>query len=34
VPGHVAGTFEFTLAREGTSPAERQVTAGKFDVKY
>jgi hypothetical protein len=33
-PGHVAGTFEFTLAREGTSPAERQVTSGKFDVKY
>ena len=31
VPGHVAGTFEFTLAHEGT---ERQVTSGRFDVRY
>ncbi len=34
VPGHVAGTFEFTMAHEGASPAARQVTSGKFDVKY
>ena len=33
-PGHVAGTFEFTLAREGASPSTRQVTSGGFDVKY
>jgi len=33
-PGHVAGTFQFTLAREGASPAEQQVTSGRFDVKY
>jgi hypothetical protein len=33
-PGRVAGTFEFTMAREGTSPAEQQVTSGRFDVKY
>jgi hypothetical protein len=33
-PGHVAGTFQFTLAHEGASPAEQQVTSGRFDVKY
>jgi hypothetical protein len=33
-PGRVAGTFEFTMAREGASPAEQQVTSGRFDVKY
>jgi len=33
-PGHVAGTFELTLAHEGASPAEQQVTSGTFDVKY
>ena len=33
--GHVVGTFEFTLAEhDGASPAERQVSSGKFDVKY
>ena len=34
VSGHVAGTFEFTMAREGASPAAREVTSGKFDVRY
>jgi hypothetical protein len=34
-PGHVAGTFEFTLAaHDGASPATRRVSAGEFDVKY
>lgn len=33
--GHVAGTFEFTLAAlQGVTPATRQVTSGQFDVKY
>ena len=35
VPGHIVGTFEFTLAMHaGASPAERRVTSGKFDVRY
>ena len=35
VPGHIVGTFEFTLAKhDGASPAERQVSSGIFDVKY
>jgi hypothetical protein len=33
-PGHLAGTFQFTLAHEGASPAQQQVTSGRFDVKY
>jgi hypothetical protein len=33
-PGHLAGTFQFTLAHEGAAPAEQQVTSGRFDVKY
>ena len=33
-PGHLAGTFQFRLAHEGASPAEQQVTSGRFDVKY
>ena len=33
-PGHLAGTFQFTLAHEGASPAEQQVTSGRFDVTY
>jgi len=34
-PGHIVGTFEFTMAaHEGASPAERRVTSGKFDVRY
>jgi len=34
-PGHIVGTFEFTLAaHEGASPAERRVSAGEFDLKY
>jgi len=33
-PGHLTGTFQFTLAHEGASPAEQQVTSGRFDVKY
>ena len=33
-PGHVVGTFEFTLAHEGALPATRRVTSGGFDVKY
>ena len=34
VPGHIAGTFEFTLSHDGTTPAERAVTSGMFDVRY
>jgi hypothetical protein len=35
VPGHIAGTFEFTMAaHEGVLPAERRVSSGRFDVKY
>jgi len=30
----IAGTFEFTMAHEGASPAAREVTSGKFDVRY
>jgi hypothetical protein len=30
----IAGTFEFTLAREGATPAARAVTSGAFDVRY
>ena len=34
-PGHVAGTFQFTLAEhDGAAPAERRVSAGQFDVTY
>jgi uncharacterized protein DUF6252 len=34
-PGHIVGTFEFTMAaHEGASPTERRVSAGTFDVKY
>lgn len=34
-PGHVVGTFEFTLAaHDGASPATEQVSSGTFDVKY
>jgi hypothetical protein len=33
-PGHLAGTFQFTLAHEGASPAEQQVSSGRFDVTY
>jgi hypothetical protein len=34
-PGHIAGTFEFTMAaHEGASPAQRRVSSGKFDVIY
>lgn len=33
--GHIAGTFEFTLAEhDGASPAERRVSSGQFDVRY
>jgi len=33
--GHIAGTFEFTLAaHEGALPADRRVSSGRFDVKY
>jgi len=31
-PGHVAGTFEFTL--NGRDVLARRVTSGKFDVRY
>ena len=35
VPGHIVGTFQFTLAQhDGASPAERRVTSGRFDVRY
>ena len=34
-PGHLAGTFELTLAaRDGITPATRRVTSGAFDVTY
>jgi uncharacterized protein DUF6252 len=34
-PGHIVGTFEFTMASHGgASPVERQVSSGKFDLKY
>jgi hypothetical protein len=34
-PGHIVGTFQFTLAEhEGAAPAERQVSSGQFDVRY
>jgi len=34
-PGHIVGTFEFTMAaHEGASPAERRVSSGQFDVTY
>jgi hypothetical protein len=34
-PGHIVGSFEFTLAaHEGALPADRRVSSGKFDVKY
>src|SRR6185295_7427582 len=34
-PGHIAGTFQFTLAAyDGASPAAQQVTSGTFDVRY
>ena len=34
-PGHVAGTFSFTLAAQpGATPASRQITAGAFDIVY
>src|SRR3954471_4267000 len=34
-PGHIVGTFEFTLAaHDGALPADRRVSSGKFDVKY
>jgi uncharacterized protein DUF6252 len=34
-PGHIVGTFEFTLAaHEGALPSERHVGSGRFDVKY
>ena len=34
-PGHIAGTFEFTMAaHEGALPSERRVSSGQFDVKY
>ncbi len=32
VPGHIVGTFEFTMAHGGVS--ERQVSSGNFDVTY
>jgi len=33
--GHIAGTFEFTLAaHEGALPTDRRVSSGRFDVKY
>jgi hypothetical protein len=34
-PGHLVGTFQFTLAtHDGATPAERRVSAGQFDVRY
>ena len=35
VPGHIVGSFQFTLAKhEGAIPAERQVRSGQFDLRY
>jgi len=35
VPGHIVGSFQFTLAKhDGATPALRQVSSGQFDVKY
>ena len=35
VPGHIVGTFQFTLAaHDGASPAQRRVSSGQFDVRY
>jgi len=35
VSGHLAGTFEFTLAaHDGSAPADRRVSSGQFDVRY
>jgi len=34
-PGHIAGTFEFTLAaHDGALPSERRVGSGQLDVRY
>ena len=33
-PGHIVGTFQFTMAHDGATPATRQVTGGKFDVTF
>ena len=33
-PGHVVGTFEFAMERQGATPVARQVTTGKLDVRY
>jgi hypothetical protein len=33
-PGHVVGTFEFTMERPGTTLLARRVTTGKLDVRY
>ena len=33
--GHIAGTFQFTMAaHDGALPSERRVGSGQFDVKY
>ena len=34
-PGHIVGTFQFTMAaHDGASPAERRVSSGQFDLRY
>jgi hypothetical protein len=33
-PGHLVGTFEFTMERQGGAAVARQVSTGKFDVRY
>lgn len=34
-PGHVVGTFEFTMGpKDGASPVAPHVTSGTFDVRY
>lgn len=34
-PGHIVGTFEFTMAaHDDALPSERRVRFGRFDVKY
>jgi hypothetical protein len=33
-PGHVVGTFEFTMERSGGTLLPRRVTTGKLDVRY
>jgi hypothetical protein len=33
-PGHIVGTFQFTMERTGGAVLPRRVTTGKLDVRY